>query len=92
MARRAGPVRSALRHDDHVGHLHDPGLEELEHVAGGRLHDHRHRVGHVGHLDLGLTDPDGLDHHHVERRGQRGRRAAWRVRGRRADPQRRSSG
>ena len=31
---RVAEVR--LRHDEHVGHLHDPRLQELEHVAGRR--------------------------------------------------------
>jgi hypothetical protein len=40
------------------------------------LDDHGDRVGDVDDLRLGLTDADGLDHDHVERRRQRvGRRA-----------------
>ena len=65
-----------LGDDEHVGHLHDPRLQELEHVAGGGLDDDRDRVGDVGHLGLRLADADGLDHDHVECGGERfGRRA-----------------
>ena len=85
-ARRSRTARSAivpevgLGDDEHVGHLHDPGLEELEHVAGAGLHDDRDGVGHLGHLGLGLPDADGLDDHDVERRGERLRRGARRGR------------
>jgi hypothetical protein len=74
-----------LGQDQHVGDLHDPGLEELEHVPGRGLYDDRHRVGHVGDLDLGLTHAHVLDHDHVKRRGQRGGGAARR-RGQTAEP------
>ena len=66
-----------LRDDEYVGDLHDAGLQELQGVAAAWLHDHGDGVGHVDDLRLGLADADGLDHHHVERRGQRlGRRAS----------------
>ena len=71
MARWATRPEVGLGDHEHVGDLHDPGLEELQHVAGGRLHDDRHRVGHVGHLGLGLAHADGLDDDHVEGDGQR---------------------
>ena len=84
-----------LGHHQHVRDLHDPGLQELEHVAGPGLDHDRHGVGRLGHLGLRLADADGLDHHHVERRGQRlrggaggGREAAEPLAGRRrADEQ-----
>ena len=69
-----------LGDDEHVRHLHDPGLEELEHVAGTRLHDDRDRVGRLGDLGLGLPDADGLDDDDVERRRERLRRGARRGR------------
>ena len=68
-----------FRHDEHVRHLHDPRLQELQHVAGTRLHDDRDGVRDVGHLGLGLADADGLDHDHVERgRERRGGRSGRR--------------
>ena len=60
-----------LRDHEHVGHLHDPGLQELQRVAGAGLDDHRDRVGRLGDLGLGLADADGLDHDDVERGRQR---------------------
>ncbi len=60
-----------LRHDEHVGDLHDPGLQELQDVAAARLHDDGDRVGDVGDLGLGLADADRLDHDDVERRRER---------------------
>ena len=73
-----------LRDDEHVGHLHDPGLQELQDVARAGLHDHGDGVGHVGDLRLALPDSDGLDHDDVEGRRERlGRRA----RGRREAPE-----
>ena len=84
-----------LGHHQHVGDLHDPRLQELEHVAGPGLDHDRDGVGRLCHLGLRLADADGLDHHHVERRGQRlrggaggGREAAEPLAGRRrADEQ-----
>ena len=69
-----------LRDDEHVGHLHDPGLEELEHVAGAGLDDDRDGVGGLRDLGLGLADADGLDDDDVERGGERLRRGAGRGR------------
>ena len=64
-----------LGDDEHVGHLHDPRLEELQRVAAAGLDDDRDRVGGLGDVGLGLADADGLDHDDVERVGQRlGRR------------------
>ena len=49
--------------DDHVGDLHDAGLQRLDRVAGaGHQHEHD-RVGVVDDVDLGLPDADGLDEH-----------------------------
>ena len=56
-----------LGDNEDVRHLHDPRLEELQDVAGARLHDHDNRVRDIGDLGLGLADADGLDHDHVER-------------------------
>ena len=69
-----------LRHDEHVGHLHDPRLEELQRVAGAGLHDDRDGVGDLGDLGLGLADADGLDDDDVERGGERLRGRARRGR------------
>ena len=60
-----------LGDDEHVGHLHDPGLQELQDVARAGLHDDGDGVGGLGDLGLGLADADGLDHDDVERRRQR---------------------
>ena len=60
-----------LRHHQHVGHLHDPGLEELERVAGAGLDDHRHGVADLLDVGLRLADADRLDHDDVEGRRQR---------------------
>ncbi len=66
------PSEIGLGDDEHVGDLHDPGLEELEHVAGARLDDDRDRVRDIGDLGLRLTDADSLDDDDVERGGERG--------------------
>ena len=58
---RPGRRMVALVHDDHVGNLHDPGLERLDRVARAR-HEREHgRVGEPGDLDLALAGPDRLD-------------------------------
>ena len=50
---------------DHVGNLHDPGLERLDGVAGAG-HEHEHdRVRDPDHLDLALTRADRLHEDHV---------------------------
>ena len=56
-----------LGHHQHVGDLHDPGLDELQRVAAAGLDDDGDGVGGLGHLGLGLADAHGLDHHDVER-------------------------
>ena len=66
-ARRAAIAQVGLRHHQHVGHLHDPGLEELEHVAGGGLHHHDDAVADLLDVGLRLAHADRLDHHDVER-------------------------
>ena len=58
-------------HQD-VGDLHDPGLQELQHVAGPGLDHDGHGVGDVGDLGLGLADADRLDDHDVKGARQRG--------------------
>ena len=68
-----------LRHDEHVGDLHDPALQELQDIARPGLHDDRDRVGDLGDLGLALPDPDRLDDDDVEGgrerlRGRAGRR------------------
>ena len=60
-----------LRHHEQVGHLHDPGLQELEDVARGRLHHHGHGVAHLLDVGLRLAHAHSLDHHDVEGRGER---------------------
>ena len=74
------PPEVGLCDDQHVGDLHDPGLEELEHVAGAWLDDDGDGVRDVGDLGLRLTDADRLDHDDVERRGERGSGGAGRRR------------
>ncbi len=69
-----------LGHDEHVGDLHDPRLQELQHVAAAGLHDDGDGVGDVGDVGLGLAHADGLDDDHVERGGQRGGGGAGRAR------------
>ena len=56
-----------LGDDEHVGDLHDPGLQELQRVARAGLDDDGDGVGGLGDVGLGLTDADGLDHDDVER-------------------------
>ena len=80
-----GPAEVGLAHDEHVGHLHDPRLEELQDVAGAGLDDDGHAVGGLGDLGLGLADPDGLDDDDVEGGRERVRGRAGR-RGEAADP------
>ena len=70
-ARCGDRAEVGLGHDEHVGDLHDPGLEELEHVAGARLDDDRDGVGGLGDLGLGLADADRLDDDDVEGRRER---------------------
>ena len=79
-ARSAAGAEVGLADHEHVRHLHDPGLQELEHVARARLHHDRHRVGRRRHVRLGLADSHRLDHHDVE--GDR-ERAGGGARGRR---------
>src|SRR6266536_209220 len=50
-----------LVHGDHVGNLHDPGLQGLHRVAGARHQHEQHRVGDADDLDLALTGADGLE-------------------------------
>ena len=68
---RADLAEVGLGDDQHVGHLHDPGLQELQRVAGPGLDDDGDGVGRLGDLGLGLADADGLDHDDVERGGER---------------------
>ena len=79
-ARRAGGAEVGLGDHEHVGHLHDPGLQELQRVAGAGLDDDGDRVRGLGDVGLGLADADGLDHDDVERVGQRLRGRAGRGR------------
>ena len=55
----AGKVR--LVDDEDVGDLQDPGLDDLDAVAGRRGGDHHGGVGREHHLELGLSDTDRLD-------------------------------
>ena len=88
-----GGAEVGLGDHQHVRHLHDPGLQELEGVAGPGLDDHGDGVRGLGHVGLGLADADGLDDDDVERVGQRLRGGAGRggeaaealARGHRAD-------
>ena len=66
-----GRAEVGLGDDEHVGDLHDPRLQELQRVAGAGLDDDDHGLGGLGDVGLGLADADGLDHHQVERGGQR---------------------
>ena len=45
-----------LGHDQHVRDLHDPRLQELQHVAAARLHHHDDGVGDLRDLGLRLAD------------------------------------
>ena len=51
----------ALVEDEGVGHLDDPGLEELDLVAAEGLEDEVHPVGQVADVGLALADADRLD-------------------------------
>ena len=46
---------------DHVGDLHDPGLQRLHRVARARHQDEHDLVGDAHHLDLALPRSDGLE-------------------------------
>jgi hypothetical protein len=46
--------------DDHVGDLHDAGLERLDRVAGAGHQGKDHRVGVIDDVHLGLAHADGL--------------------------------
>ena len=46
---------------DHVGDLHDPGLQRLHRVAGAGHEDEEDRVGDPDHLDLALARADRLE-------------------------------
>ena len=56
-ARRRGVAQVRLRHHEHVGHLHDPRLQELKHVPRAWLHHHRDRVADLLDVGLGLARP-----------------------------------
>ena len=64
--RRVGAVAVGLVDDEHVPDLEDAGLGSLHPVAHPRGQQHERGVGGPGHLDLALTDADGLDQHDVE--------------------------
>ena len=62
---RVGQRVVGLVDDDHVGDLHDAGLQRLDRVArAGHQHEHD-GVGVVDDVDLGLADADGLEEHVV---------------------------
>ena len=61
-----GIAHVRLGHDEDVGHLHDPRLQELQRVAGARLHDNGDRVAQLRDISLGLPDANRLDNHDVE--------------------------
>src|SRR5262249_13058419 len=46
---------------DHVGYLHDPGLQSLDRVTGAGHQDEHDRVGDPDHLDLALSGTDRLE-------------------------------
>ena len=50
---------------DHVGDLHDPGLQGLHRIAGARHQHEQHLVGDAHHFDLALTGTDRLEEDHV---------------------------
>ena len=56
-----GAVAVGLVDHEHVGHLEDAGLGDLDRVAEAGGQGDQGGVGQAGHLDLGLADPDGLD-------------------------------
>jgi hypothetical protein len=51
----------ALVDGDHVGDLHDPGLERLDRVAGAGHEHEEDGVGDRDHLDLALAGAHGLE-------------------------------
>ncbi len=55
----------ALVDGDHVGDLHDPGLERLNGVARARLEDEHDGVRQRADPDLALAGTDRLDEHDV---------------------------
>src|SRR6266550_2916130 len=60
---RAGPI--GLVHDEHVGDLQHTGLDRLDVVAEAGHGHEAHGIGDADHVDLLLSDADGLDDHHV---------------------------
>ena len=50
---------------DHVGDLHDPGLQRLHRVARAGHQDEQHGVGDPDHLDLALARSDRLQEDEV---------------------------
>ena len=64
---RARPVR-LVDHED-IGDLHDPRLQRLDAVTGlGDEHEDR-RIRAAAHIELRLSDADGLDDDTIEGRG-----------------------
>ena len=95
-ARRAPPAgrarrvarrcpRSALVMTRMSGTSMIPAFRNCSASPAAGLDDHGHRVGRLGHVGLRLADADGLDHHDVERVGQR-LRGRPRGRGEPAEP------
>src|SRR3954470_5423947 len=64
---RSGVI--ALVDRDHVGDLHDPGLERLHRVARTRHQHEQDRVGDADHLHLALAGADCLEEEDVLARG-----------------------
>ena len=82
-----------LGHHEHVGDLHDPGLEELQDVARAGLDDDGDGVGHLGDVGLALARPRRSRRpRRRRRRPARARPRAWRAPARRGARRRRSSG
>ena len=63
--RVAGIVAIGLVDRNDVRQFQDALLDALQLVAGTRDGEHEEGVDHACHGDLGLSDTDGLDEHHV---------------------------
>ena len=62
---RVHPVAVCLVDDDDIGHLHQAALYPLELVARTGDEQEAEGVDQVGHLGLGLADPDRFDQDYV---------------------------
>ena len=66
--RTVGAVPIRLVHHEHVGYLHDAGLDRLNIIAAAGRENHDRHIGRPADVDLSLADADGLYQHDVRPR------------------------